>query len=417
MTRDLWRVVDDVIIRPIEKAELRVRLEALLRARRLSLQLSRMSTMYEQERNVASRLQAAGLPNAFPEVPGLRCTAFYRPGSDEALIGGDWYDVFRLPDGRVVLTIGDVSGSGLEAAITMGNIRQALRSIAQIHPEPAVMLDAADRTLAIDAAERQVTAFVGVLDPVTSFLTYASAGHPPALLRDAAGDLSELSTFGLPLGIDARVPRASESVAVPPHSLIVLYTDGLTESTRDILEGEARLASAVRSRDVAEALDPAATLRERLLPDGAHDDVAILAMQVDSLEVASEKLHRWTFDAADPELARGCRLELVRVLERVAFTGAATASAEVVYSELLGNVVRYAPGIVTVVLDTSGTAPVLHVLDRGSGFRLMPRLPYDTLSERGRGLYIVHEYVEEFHVSLRRGGGSHASAVLRRGVS
>jgi Stage II sporulation protein E (SpoIIE) len=154
ITRDAWRVADDVLIRPVEQLEFAARVEAMLRARRMSLRLRRLSELYEHERRIARRLQDAALPHALPHIPGIAFDAFYRAGSDQAQIGGDWYDAVRLPDGRVVLSIGDVSGSGLDAAVTMANVRQILRGVAHVHADPAIMLDAADRTLQGDRAIR-----------------------------------------------------------------------------------------------------------------------------------------------------------------------------------------------------------------------------------------------------------------------
>lgn len=414
LTRELWRVVDDVIVRPIEKAELRARLETLLRARRLSLQLRELSDLYEHERRIARRLQDAALPHAFPNVPGVRFDAYYRAGSDEALVGGDWYDVMRLADGRVVFSVGDVSGAGLDAAVTMTNVRQTLRGVAQLHPDPGLMLQAADSALALDAIDRQCTAFVGVFDPITGFLTYASAGHPPALLRGEDGALHELRTDGLPLGVEPRWSRSAEMAAIVPGAMLVVHTDGLTEAERDVLEGERRLHAVLGDPGLRAVGDAAVAIQARMLRGAPHDDVAILVMRADDDGERGGTLHRWVFASDDAARARGARAAIVGKLEAAGFRESALFGVELVYGELIGNVVRYAPGNIEVVLDCSGPAPVLHVLDQGAGFRMTPRLPYDDMSERGRGLYIINELVDEFHVLRRSGGGSHASAVLRR---
>jgi serine phosphatase RsbU (regulator of sigma subunit)/anti-sigma regulatory factor (Ser/Thr protein kinase) len=414
LTRELWRVVDDVIVRPIEKAELRARLETLLRARRLSLQLREMSSLYEHERGIARRLQDAALPNAFPVVPGVRFDAYYRAGSDEALVGGDWYDVMRLADGRVVFSVGDVSGAGLEAAVTMSNVRQTLRGVAQLHPEPGLMLQAADSALALDAIERQATAFVGVFDPVTGFLTYATAGHPPALLCRARGEIVELRTEGLPLGVEPGAARLGEIAAIETGAMLVVHTDGLTEAERDVLAGERRLHAILADPDLRFAGDAAVAIQARMLRSAPHDDVAILVMRAEDDAQGGGALRRWSFGSDDAARARAVRRAIVAELEEAGFGESALFGVELVYGELIGNVVRYAPGTIEVVLDRSGPAPVLHVLDRGVGFRMTPRLPYDDMSERGRGLFIINELVDVFHVVRRSGGGSHASAVLRR---
>ena len=196
MPKELWRIVDDVVLRPLEKLEMRARVESLVRARRLSKKLKTVSHAYRHERRVAQRFQKAALPRALPRVPGLTFGAFYRPGMDEAQIGGDWYDALQLSDGRVLFSIGDVCGSGLDAAVAMASVRQVFRGAAHINPEPAMLLDAAHRTLHAENPDSLVTAFVGVFDPITSLLTYASAGHPRPLLRARTARSSELRSSG-----------------------------------------------------------------------------------------------------------------------------------------------------------------------------------------------------------------------------
>ncbi len=410
-TRGIWQIVDDVVLRPVERLELAARVESLLRARRLSLRLRRMSALYEAERRITERLQEAALPQELPRIPGLALNAYYHAGQDEARIGGDWYDALRLPDGRVIITVGDVSGSGLDAAVAMGAVRQVLRGVAQIHPDPAMMLDAAHRTLQADDPDRIVTAFVAVLDPVTSELTYASAGHPRPLLRRRDADWAELSATGLPLGVPMKGEYVTETVAMPGDAMLVLYTDGLTEATHDLAAGEQRLRDALRDPGVLASENVARAIHDAVLAEGARDDVAIFTVRRDA-EVAGKAIAHWSFDSADATTARATRHAVSHALAEHGLNADALGSAEVVFAELLGNVVRYAPGEAEVALDCSGPAPVLHVLDHGRGFRHLPKLPDDVLSERGRGLYIVSALADDFSVTRRPHGGSHARAVL-----
>jgi serine phosphatase RsbU (regulator of sigma subunit)/anti-sigma regulatory factor (Ser/Thr protein kinase) len=412
ITRDAWRVADDVLIRPVEQLEFAARVEAMLRARRMSLRLRRLSELYDHERRIARRLQDAALPHALPNIPGIAFDAFYRAGSDQAQIGGDWYDAVRLPDGRVVLSIGDVSGSGLDAAVTMASVRQILRGVAHVHADPAIMLDAADRTLQGDPSDPIVTAFVGVFDPVTSLLTYASAGHPRPLLRDECGAVRELRGDGLPLGVAGRLPRSAEVVEIPPGSLLVLYTDGLTEATHDLADGEQRLHAALANGAVLEAPNLAHAVHDAVLQDPARDDVAVFTVRRLGTDDEETPIVRWTFASDDVAAAQDVKHEFSRVLTAHGLSDDALAAAELLFAELLGNVVRYAGGMTEVAIDRSAPSPVLHVLDRGRGFRHMPKLPADVLSERGRGLYIVAALADDFTVSRRPDGGSHARAVL-----
>ena len=176
-------------------------------ARRLAPAVAN-AELFERERRVARSFQDAALPSSLPDVPGFAFDAIYEAGRAEALVGGDWYDAFSLVDGRIVVSIGDVAGSGLSAAVTMASVRQAIRGAAHVLADPNVMLDAADRSLD-DPEGRFVTAFAGVIDPVARTITYQTAGHPSPLLRTRDGGLTE------PVGrrLAARFARGPRSAA------------------------------------------------------------------------------------------------------------------------------------------------------------------------------------------------------------
>jgi PAS domain S-box-containing protein len=380
-------------------------------ARRAAMAIEN-AQLYESERHVANAFQRAALPSSLPVVAGIRFDAVYVAARNEAQVGGDWYDAVRLPDGRVVVSIGDVSGSGLEAAVTMAAMRQILRGVAHVYADPATMIDAADRTLKAEHPGRIVTALAAVFDPIGGTLTYANAGHPRPLVRAADGTITELPSDGLPLGLRDRGDVDTRVVALDRDALFVFFTDGLTESTRDPIEGERRLTAALADPAILARDDAAVALYTKLLSDGAHDDVVVLTMQV---EPEAGHVHRWAFDTGDATMAREVRDALLAVLARSGLNGSSSFTAEIVFSELLGNAVRYAPGTVEVALEQDGEyAPVLHFFDRGPGFDVVPRLPMDRLSERGRGLYLVWSLADDFSVTSRPGGGSHARAVLPR---
>ncbi|HZO93622.1 MAG TPA: SpoIIE family protein phosphatase [Candidatus Baltobacteraceae bacterium] len=366
--------------------------------------------LYERERYVAGAFQRAALPISLPVVPGLRFDSVYVAAQNETQIGGDWYDAVRLPDGRIVLSIGDVSGSGLEAAVIMAAMRQVLRGVANVYADPATMIDAADRTLKAEHPERIVTAFAAVFDPIARTLAYANAGHPRPFVRLADGTIDELPASGLPLGLRDRSEAHTTVVPIAEGSLLLLYTDGLTESTRDPLEGEARVRAALADPRIAERDDPAQAVYDTVLSEGAHDDVVLFAARIVG---NGANLTRWDFDARDVERGRAVRAEFTALLAQRGVEGDERFAAEVTFGELLGNVVRHAPGPIEIVLEWDPErAPVLHVLDRGPGFVLAPRLPSDVLAERGRGLFIVWSLAEELNVTRRAQGGAHARAVF-----
>ena len=397
-----------------------------VRANALSERLSRtleqreaLQVEFEREHRASTAFQHAALPNAMPAIPGIAFDAVYRAASTDAVVGGDWYDAFRLADGRVVLSVGDVMGSGLAAAVTMNAVRQAVRGAAQIVQDPLEILNAADRALHSERPDAMVTAFVGVLDPITRAFTFASAGHPPALLRSADGSTRALGVSGLPLGLRSQNVAASgqpaQSIVLPDPSLLVLYTDGLTEMTRNVVAGEAQLCAVLADPLVADARNPASAIADALL-DHARDDVAILTMRLDGvlLDAHREAFARppWVFAADDGMRAGAVRRDVAAALAAGGALDDQVLTTELIFSELVGNVLRHAGSAVEVVLDLSPASPVLHVLDRGPGFSFSARLPASPMSESGRGLFIVSTMTNDFSVTPRLGGGSHARAVL-----
>jgi PAS domain S-box-containing protein len=380
--------------------------------------LAQLERRFELAHHVSETLQTASLPTALPEVPEITFSATYRAGQREASIGGDWYDALRLIDGRIVISIGDVLGSGLNAAITMIAMRQAMRGAAQILADPVSILEAADRTLRQERPDGIVTAFVGVYDPVTQTFVYAGAGHPPPLLRRPSGEIVELLAPGLPLGVRRKGDTEPRTIAIEPGAFLTLYTDGLIEATRDWSLGEARLREAIAAIDPTRGPRAAERLAAAILRGAASDDVAILTLAFASVpssmsggyDGAPER--RWTFNAGDGFAARATQRAVGAALVALGATDQQVCEAELIFAELVGNVVRHAPGPCMVDLDTAGESPVLSVLDRGAGFTLSPRLPIDVLAESGRGLFIVRSLAFEFFADLRPGGGTHARAVL-----
>jgi PAS domain S-box-containing protein len=257
---------------------------------------------YERERRIAVTLQGASLPKTLPTIDHLYLSADYRPGKSEATIGGDWYDAFLLDDGRVAITVGDVVGNGLEAAVTMGRLRQAMRAIATVLAEPNALLDVADRTLKSESSETYATALAGVFDPRTHEFTFASAGHPSPVLRHPDGRIEELRSTGMMLGMRRGARLQSVTIEVPPGSTLVFFTDGLTEATRDVDEGYRRLFAAM-SDDVSAAADnPARALVEHVLAGGpSSDDIAVLVAEVGPSPRFDERLRSAAAVAASAE--------------------------------------------------------------------------------------------------------------------
>lgn len=365
--------------------------------------------MYEREQRVALTFQNAALANDLPDLFAYAFSAVYEAGRAEALVGGDWYDAFALPDGRCVVSIGDVMGSGLRAAVAMANMRQTMRAIAYVHPDPVLMLRAADRTLRDQHPDRYVTTFVAVLDPVMQECTYANAGHPPPFLRDPQGHVRQLSDRDAPLGLSGLGAEfTNHRATLEPGSLLVLYTDGLTEATRNVLEGEARACSEIEAA-VPGTGGVARVLHDRLLPGEAVDDVAILCVTIRGASTH----RRWRLDPQWSDAAQRARGEIEDELRAAGFAEIDMFRFDMIYAELLANLLRYAPGTADLVLERRGETVVLHATDKGPGYQINPVLPNDLFSERGRGLFIIAQLANDFRVERRAGGGSHARIVLK----
>lgn len=241
----------------------------------LELRLAAIETV-AKERAVASTLQEAMLPAALPKTADVVLDALYSPASSEAVVGGDWYDALVLEDHRILLSIGDVTGHGIDAATLMGKMRQSLRTIALITAEPAAILHQLDRVLRNEDSERIVTAFVAVVDLKNRSLEYASAGHPPPLLRAPDGSLTALDLTGAPLGLRTESEPCGNIAHVAPQSVLVLYTDGIIEYGRDLIAGETALRATVARADIAFHESPANAIKATLAPGSTVDDIAIL---------------------------------------------------------------------------------------------------------------------------------------------
>jgi PAS domain S-box-containing protein len=238
---------------------------------------------YQCTRRVAVEMQAASLPETLPSMQGAELHAEYRPATDEATIGGDWYDAFKLPDGRIAMTIGDVVGHGLQAATWMTRMRQAMQAAAMLDPDPRVMLGVANRTLRLHEREVYATAMAAIYDPPSRKLRIASAGHPPPVVARAGRSIEELICRGLLLGVVDDAAYDDHTVEIGAGDMVVFYTDGLVEVERDPAIGQRRLFDALRLDAVTQAANPALAIFERVLDGGTiQDDIAILTLRAGS---------------------------------------------------------------------------------------------------------------------------------------
>lgn len=180
------------------------------------------------ELEVARELQRDLLPNVIATVPGYTFAHSYRTANE---VGGDYYDVTPLPDGRVAVVMADASGHGMAAGLVMAIANATLETALDLDPSPPRVLSLLNRTLCRTGTKRTfMSVFYGLLTPETGRLEYVCAGHPFPLLRRADRTLEELGSGGLPLGIRDTLDTECRTVELDPGDLLVLYTDGLAES-------------------------------------------------------------------------------------------------------------------------------------------------------------------------------------------
>jgi len=184
--------------------------------------------LVRDEIEVARQLQRDLLPSQAPDLPGYRIAHSYRTANE---IGGDYYDFLPLPDGRLVLVIGDASGHGMAAGLLMAIANAALKLAIEVDPAPERVAGLLNRVLFRTGDRRAfMSLFYGLLTPATGHLEYVCAGHPFPLLRRASGEVEELGRGGLPLGIRDAVELTRAEVTLGPSDLLLLYSDGLAES-------------------------------------------------------------------------------------------------------------------------------------------------------------------------------------------
>ncbi len=362
---------------------------------------------YRREAHVAETLQRSLLPQRLPSREGLELSAHYRPGSTESAVGGDWYDAFENSNGEIVVSIGDVTGKGVDAARLMVLMRQAIRVAALDFGDPRRIADVCNRLLLSEEDERLCSAFIGVIDPDTHVLRYVSAGHAPPLLRLPNREILQLKAPSAPLGAFWDIEFELHEQPCPDGSMLVLYTDGVLEASRDVVAGEKMLEAVLASDAVLHAANSAEFIERAIADQAPRDDIAILAINF------SNKTLRWQFEAADSRSAYAMRDEFFRsLLSLCTIDDEQLTTCGVIFSELIGNAVRHAPGPLSVSLELRGQALLLHVIDKGHGFNYHPKLPANLWAESGRGLFLISELALGVEVERVPGLGSHVTVTL-----
>ncbi|MER6561421.1 SpoIIE family protein phosphatase [Streptomyces sp. NPDC001027] len=362
---------------------------------------------YTRERRTALALQRSLLPVRPEELTAMEVAYRYLPAGSGADVGGDWFDVIPLSGARVALVVGDVVGHGIHASATMGRLRTAVRTLADVDLAPDELLTQLDDlVLRLDreegpeargrtqdaSGEVGATCVYAVYDPVSRRCTMARAGHPPPALVTPDGEVRFLDLpAGPPLGLGG-LPFESVEVELAEGSLLALYTDGLVEAAdRDIDAGLALLQGALSGPAV-----PSAPLEETcdevlrtVLSGRPGDDIVLMVARTASLD--AEKVRTWQV-ARDPAAVAGARKLAGEQLAAWGLTEAAFAT-ELIVSELVTNAVRYGgdPIVLRLIRDASLICEV------SDGSSTAPHLRRARVfDEGGRGLLLVAQIAERW---------------------
>ena len=355
-----------------------------------------LTELYRQQKHIALTLQRS-LMGTPPAIPGLAAASRYRPATQGAGVGGDWFDLIPLGAGRVGVLIGDVMGRGLEAASVMGQLRSAAHALAKTGMQPRQLMQALDAVVAdLDVPDQLVTCCYLVIAPDAGSVTVCSAGHLPTLVATPGDGVSRLPVpVNAPLGVGDILYQQS-SAAIPPGAALVLYTDGLVETPGSDIEYQ--IDKLITALDDAFTLssgleDAADHVLAALLPDaeGHDDDVTLLLAQLPAapLDIARTEL---------PATASAVSAGRSFAVETLAAWGCAHKAddARLLVSEVLTNSVQHAEGPVVLHLRRTATELAVEISD------LSPHLPQPRLAaqdeESGRGLILVDTLADNWGV-------------------
>ncbi|WP_398940085.1 PAS domain S-box protein [Streptomyces sp. IB201691-2A2] len=355
-----------------------------------------LTVLYEQQRHIALTLQRS-LMGTPPAIPGLATASRYRPATQGAGVGGDWFDLVPLGAGRVGVLIGDVMGRGLEAAAVMGQLRSAAHALAKTGMQPRQLMQALETVVAdLDVPDQLVTCCYLVIAADAGEVIICSAGHLPTLIAAPGEGARALSApVNAPLGVGG-VLYEQTSAEIPAGATLVLYTDGLIETPGSDIEDQLAQLTDVLSDLFTTAPDlevAADRVLAALLPDaeGHNDDVTLLLTQLPDAPLAAVT----TDLPAVPESVPEGRAFLTKALTSWDCTTTAD-DARLLLSEILTNAVQHAQGPLGLHLCRTATELTVEVSDHS------PHLPQPRLAaedeESGRGLILVRALADTWGV-------------------
>jgi anti-sigma regulatory factor (Ser/Thr protein kinase) len=363
--------------------------------------------LYEQQREIATVLQRTLLPTVLAPVTGAQVAARYQPGGRAVDVGGDWYDVIALPDGRTGLVIGDVEGHSAEAAAVMGQVRGALRAYAVEGATPAIVMQRLNRLLLRLGVVQLVTCCYLEFAAREGTATVVLAGHPPPLVVRSDGDTGYVpAPPNIVLGVDERASFVETTVLLDPGTCLLLYTDGLIETvSRALPEGLAALQEWARGWDTDDSSDALVEMLVRRAREGlpVADDLAILALRYlpddrrppSRLRAVRRRL------PLDPASASAARRFVTDVLAQWGHPEI-TPEVTLMTSELVTNSVLHTSGELELGMFLDLDHLKVEVVDRSE--RLPALQVPDAQAPGGRGLLIIEALAAGWGVEGRGNG-------------
>ncbi|MEW1689975.1 SpoIIE family protein phosphatase [Streptomyces sp. NPDC091265] len=366
----------------------------------------RLRTSERRHRETAVTLQRSLLPQELEQPDDLRIAATYQPGGTDAAVGGDWYDVITLGAGRTALVIGDVMGRGVRAAAVMGQLRTAVRAYARLDLPPHEVLQLLDGLAAEIDASQIATCAYAVHDPNEGRLVYSSAGHLPILVRDEDGTVHRAEgPTGPPLGTGGWI-HTSGTIALPPGSTAVLYTDGLVERrSEDIDEGVASLERALSGAKGSPQVVCDRLMRSLNITAEHDDDVAVLVVQHPARTGATAELfHNASLDLLGGiEAAPRARAFATGVLTSWRFPVELCDLGVLAAGELVANSLQHGTPPMRLGLRRTDRRLIIEVTDGDD--HLPRRRRADPADEAGRGITIVATIATSWGSRRTPGGG------------
>ncbi|WP_432076676.1 SpoIIE family protein phosphatase [Streptomyces wuyuanensis] len=356
---------------------------------------------FTRERTTTMTLQRSLLPHTLPDQPALDIATRYLPAGTEAGVGGDWFDVIPLSGARVALAVGDVVGHGIRASATMGRLRTAVRTLADVDLPPDELLTRLDDLvlhLSTDesSTSTDITTGIGttclyaIYDPISRELTHARAGHPPPAAATPDGDVYFLDTpAGPPLGLGG-LPFETSTTTLDEGTLLAFYTNGLLNPRETDLDQTLDTLFTALARPSAGLETTCDRILTTLLTHPPTDDIALLIARTKTLR--PQRVATWTLPH-DPAVVTEARH---RTTEQLTGWGLVEAVfiTELIVSELVTNAIRYGKPPIQLRLIHTDTTLTTEVTDHSS---TSPHLRHaHTYDENGRGLYLIAQLTQRW---------------------